>query len=119
MSQYIGDVSTGGTVGPLTTPKLVIEGLTTTARAFNTPQGYGHRESFTFASISLDLLDNTVVQNLPPELQTLLAPLDQVSSDAGWRRARPRAPSVAPGRRPGRPRSQHPRTRSGRPPRTS
>lgn len=75
----IGDVSIGGTVGPLTTPRLVIKGLTTTANAFNTPQGYGHRESFTFASISLDLLDNTVVQNLPPELQQLLAPLDQVT----------------------------------------
>lgn len=75
----IGDISIGGTVGPLTTPKLVIKGLRTTANAFNTPQGYGHAESFTFASISLDLLDNTVVQNLPPELQQLLAPLDQVT----------------------------------------
>jgi hypothetical protein len=75
----IGDISIGGTVGPLTTPKLVIKGLQTTADAFNTPQGYGHDESFTFASISLSLLDNTVVQSLPPELQQLLAPLDQVS----------------------------------------
>lgn len=75
----IGDISVGGTVGPLTTPKLVIKGLRTTAHAFNTPQGYGHAESFTFASISLSLLDNTVVQSLPPELQELLAPLDQVS----------------------------------------
>jgi hypothetical protein len=74
----IGDISIGGTVGPLTTPKLVIKGLQTTANAFNTPQGYGHAESFTFASISLSLLDNTVVENLPPELQELLAPLDQV-----------------------------------------
>ncbi|MFM6852427.1 MAG: choice-of-anchor P family protein [Terrabacter sp.] len=75
----IGDISIGGTVGPLTTPKLVIKGLRTTAEAFNTPQGYGHDESFTFASITLSLLDNTVVQSLPPELQQLLAPLDQVS----------------------------------------
>lgn len=75
----IGDISIGGTVGPLTTPKLVIKGLQTTANAFNTPQGYGHDESFTFASISLSLLDNTVVENLPPELQQLLAPLDQAS----------------------------------------
>ena len=75
----IGDISIGGTVGPLTTPKLVIKGLQTTANAFHTPQGYGHDESFTFASISLSLLDNTVVENLPPELQELLAPLDQVS----------------------------------------
>ena len=75
----IGDISIGGTVGPLTTPKLVIKGLQTTADAFNTPQGYGHDEGFTFASISLSLLDNTVVQSLPPELQQLLAPLDQVS----------------------------------------
>ena len=75
----IGDISIGGTVGPLTTPTLVIKGLRTTAHAFNTPQGYGHAESFTFASISLDLLDNTVVANLPPELQQLLAPLDQVT----------------------------------------
>lgn len=75
----IGDISIGGTVGPLTTPKLVIKGLRTTADAFNTPQGYGHAESFTFASISLDLLDNTVIQNLPPELQQLLAPLNQVT----------------------------------------
>lgn len=74
----IGDISIGGTVGPLTTPRLVIKGLRTTANAFNTPQGYGHAESFTFASISLSLLDNTVVENLPPELQELLAPLDQV-----------------------------------------
>jgi hypothetical protein len=75
----IGDISIGGTVGALTTPKLVIKGLQTTANAFNTPQGYGHAESFTFASISLSLLDNTVVENLPPELQQLLAPLDQVT----------------------------------------
>lgn len=75
----IGDVVVGGTVGPLTTPKLVIKGLQTTAEAFNTPRGYGHRTGFTFASISLDLLDNTVVQNLPPELQQLLAPLNQVT----------------------------------------
>jgi hypothetical protein len=75
----IGDISIGGTVGPVTTPRLVIKGLQTTAHAFNTPQGYGHAESFTFASISLELLENTVVQQLPPELQELLAPLDQVS----------------------------------------
>ncbi len=75
----IGDISIGGTVGPLTTPKLVIKGLQTTANAFNTPQGFGHAEDFTFASISLELLDNTVVQQLPPELQQLLAPLDQVT----------------------------------------
>ena len=68
----IGDISIGGTVGPLTTPRLVIKGLQTTANAFNTPQGYGHAEGFTFASISLELLDNTVVQSLPPELQQLL-----------------------------------------------
>ena len=75
----IGDISIGGTVGPLTTPKLVIKGLRTTADAFHTPQGYGHAESFTFASISLSLLENTVVENLPPELQQLLAPLQQAS----------------------------------------
>ncbi len=75
----IGDISIGGTVGQLTTPRLIIKGLRTTAHAFNTPQGYGHAEGFTFASISLSLLDNTVVQNLPPELQQLLAPLDQVT----------------------------------------
>lgn len=75
----IGDISIGGTVGPLTTPRLVIKGLRTTAHAFHTPQGYGHDEGFTFASISLELLDNTVVQQLPPELQQLLAPLDQVT----------------------------------------
>ncbi|HSU01178.1 MAG TPA: hypothetical protein VLK03_01400, partial [Nocardioides sp.] len=75
----IGDISIGGTVGPLTTPRLVIKGLRTTANAFHTPQGFGHDESFTFASISLSLLDNTVVQSLPPELQQLLAPLDQVT----------------------------------------
>lgn len=75
----IGDISIGGTVGALTTPKLVIKGLQTTANAFNTPQGYGHAESFTFTSISLSLLDNTVVENLPPELQQLLAPLQQTT----------------------------------------
>ncbi len=75
----IGDVTVGGTVGPLTTPKLVIKGLQTTADAFNTPQGYGHDEGFTFASISLELLPETVVGNLPPELQELLEPLDQVT----------------------------------------
>jgi hypothetical protein len=75
----IGDISIGGTVGPLTTPRLVIKGLQTTANAFHTPQGYGHDEGFTFASISLELLDSTVVEQLPPELQQLLAPLDQVT----------------------------------------
>lgn len=75
----IGDVSIGGTVGPLTTPRLVIKGLRTTASAFHTPQGYGHEAGFTFASISLSLLENTVVESLPPELQELLAPLQQVT----------------------------------------
>jgi hypothetical protein len=75
----IGDISVGGTVGPLTTPRLVIKGLQTTAHAFHTPRGYGHDEGFTFASISLELLENTVVEQLPPELQQLLAPLDQVT----------------------------------------
>ncbi len=75
----IGDISIGSTAGPLTTPTLVIKGLRTTANAFHTPQGYGHAEGFTFTSISLSLLDNTVVQSLPPELQELLAPLDQVT----------------------------------------
>ena len=74
----IGDIAVGGTVGPLTTPRLVIKGLQTTARAFHTPRGYGHDEGFTFASISLELLDNTVVQQLPPELRGA-APLDQVT----------------------------------------
>ena len=49
---------------PLTTPRLVIEGLQTTAHAFHTPQGYGHDEGFDFASITLDLLDGTVVRQL-------------------------------------------------------
>ena len=75
----IGDISIGGTVGPLTTPRWSSRACSTTAHAFHTPQGYGHDESFTFASITLDLLDNTVVQQLPPELQQLLAPLDQVT----------------------------------------
>jgi hypothetical protein len=78
-TNVIGDITIGGTVGPLTTPKLVIKGLETTAHAFHTPRGYGHAESFTFASISLSLLDNTVVENLPPELQELLAPLTPVT----------------------------------------
>jgi hypothetical protein len=75
----IGDISIGGTAGQLTTPRLVIEGLRTTAHAFHTPKGYGHAEGFTFTSISLELLDGTVVEQLPPELQQLVAPLDQVT----------------------------------------
>lgn len=75
----IADIEIGGTVGDLRTPTLVIKGLRTTADAFATPKGFGHRESFDFASIELDLLDNTVVENLPPELQQLLEPLDQAT----------------------------------------
>lgn len=75
----IGDIAIGGTLGSLTTPTLSITGLQTTADAFHTPQGYGHAEGFTFTGISLELTENTVVASLPPELQQLLEPLDQVS----------------------------------------
>lgn len=73
----IGDIRIGGTVGGVATPSLVIEGLTTTADAFHTPQGYGHAESFDFARIRLELLQGTPLQGTP--LEQLLAPLDQVT----------------------------------------
>ena len=55
----IGDIRIGGEIGGVKTPTLVIEGLTTTADAFHTPQGFGHREAFDFASIRLELLEGT------------------------------------------------------------
>lgn len=74
----IADVTLGGELSPgVRTPTITLKGLTSTADAFHTPKGFGHRESFTFDGITIDLLDNTVLQNLPPELQDLLAPLDQ------------------------------------------
>ena len=74
----IADITLGGELAPgLRTPTITIKGLTSTADAFHTLKGFGHRESFTFDGITIDLLDNTVVQSLPPELQDLLAPLDQ------------------------------------------
>jgi hypothetical protein len=73
----IGDIRIGGTVNGVTTPSLVIEGLTTTADAFHTQQGFGHAESFDFAAIRLELLAGTPLQGTP--LEQLLAPLDQVT----------------------------------------
>lgn len=73
----IGDIRIGGTVNGVATPSLVIEGLTTTADAFHTTQGFGHAESFDFASIRLELLAGTPLQGTP--LEQLLAPLDQVT----------------------------------------
>ena len=43
----------------------MIEGLTTTADAFHTPQGFGHAEAFDFASISLELLAGTPLPARP------------------------------------------------------
>lgn len=74
----IGDIRIGGTVNGVATPSLVIEGLTTTADAFHTPQGFGHAESFDFARIRLELLQGTPLQGTP--LEQLLAPLDQVTA---------------------------------------
>ena len=74
----IGDIRIGGTVNGVATPSLVIEGLTTTADAFHTPQGFGHAESFDFAGIRLELLQGTPLQGTP--LEQLLAPLDQVTA---------------------------------------
>ena len=73
----IADIRLGGEVGGVRTPTLVIEGLTTTADAFHTPQGFGHAEAFDFASIRLELLQGTPLEGTP--LEALLAPLDQVS----------------------------------------
>ena len=61
----IGDIRLGGSVNGVATPTLVIEGLTTTADAFHTPQGFGHAESFDFASIRLELLAGTPLQGTP------------------------------------------------------
>jgi hypothetical protein len=74
----IGDIRIGGQIGGVQTPSLVIEGLTTTADAFHTPQGFGHREAFDFASIRLELLAGTPLAGTP--LEALLEPLDQVTS---------------------------------------
>jgi hypothetical protein len=73
----IGDIRLGGSVNGVATPTLVIEGLTTTADAFHTPQGFGHAESFDFARIRLELLAGTPLQGTP--LEQLLAPLNQVT----------------------------------------
>ena len=74
----IGDIRIGGEVAGVKTPSLVIEGLTTTANAFHTPQGFGHQESFDFASIRLELLEGTPLAGTP--LEALLEPLDQVTA---------------------------------------
>lgn len=73
----IADIRIGGQIGEIVTPTLAIEGLITTADAFHMPQGFGHRETFDFASIKLELLEGTPLQGTP--LEALLEPLDQVS----------------------------------------
>ena len=73
----VGDIRIGGVIGGVKTPSLVIEGLTTSADAFHTPQGFGHAESFDFASIRLELLEGTPLQGTP--LEALLEPLNQVT----------------------------------------
>ncbi|UUZ58339.1 hypothetical protein [Nocardioides sp. B-3] len=73
----VGDIRIGGVVGDVKTPSLVIEGLTTSANAFHTPQGFGHAEAFDFASIKLELLEGTPLQGTP--LEALLEPLNRVT----------------------------------------
>jgi hypothetical protein len=73
----IGDIRIGGEIGGAKTPTLVIEGLTTTANAFHTPQGFGHQEAFDFASIRLELLEGTPLAGTP--LEALVGPLNQVT----------------------------------------
>jgi hypothetical protein len=74
----IGDIRIGGEIGGIKTPTLKIEGLTTSANAFHTPQGFGHAEAFDFASIKLELLEGTPLAGTP--LEALLAPLNQVTA---------------------------------------
>jgi hypothetical protein len=73
----VGDIRIGGEINGVKTPSLVIAGLTTTANAFHTPQGFGHQEAFDFASIRLELLAGTPLAGTP--LEALLEPLDQVT----------------------------------------
>ena len=73
----MGDIRIGGEIAGVKTPTLVIEGLTTTANAFHTPQGFGHEEAFDFASIRLELLEGTLLEGTP--LEALLEPLNQVT----------------------------------------
>lgn len=73
----IADIRIGGQIGDVKTPTLVIEGLTTTANAFHTPQGFGHEETFDFASIRLELLEGTPLEGTP--LEALVEPLNQVT----------------------------------------
>lgn len=73
----IGDIRIGGEIGGVKTPTLAIGGLTTTANAFHTPQGFGHQEAFDFASIKLELLEGTPLSGTP--LEALVEPLNQVT----------------------------------------
>lgn len=79
----LGDVELGGTLPgqDTSTPIVTLKGLTTTADAFHTAKGYGHKESFTAPELAIDvsvLTDNGVP--IPPELTDLL---DALTSTGG------------------------------------
>ncbi|WP_426245165.1 choice-of-anchor P family protein [Nocardioides sp. LHG3406-4] len=76
----IGDIVIGGELpGGIKTPRLVIEGLKSSADAFNDDGRFGHAEDASFGGIRLELLEGTVLEQLPPQLQELLGPLTQVT----------------------------------------
>ncbi|MCW2793296.1 MAG: hypothetical protein JWO76_2394 [Nocardioides sp.] len=72
---HLGDIVLGGTLPGQdeSTPIVTLRGLTTTADAFHTAKGYGHKESFTAPELTIDtsvLTDNGVP--IPQELTDLL-----------------------------------------------
>ncbi|MBB6629188.1 hypothetical protein H5V45_17810 [Nocardioides sp. KIGAM211] len=79
----LGDITLGGTLPGQdeSTPIVTLKGLQTTADAFHTAQGYGHKESFTAPTLAIDvsvLTDNGVP--IPPELTDLLDTLEQTGN---------------------------------------
>ena len=84
----IGDIN----IGNADVGTIVIKGVTTTADSFHTPSGYGAKNSFDLAQISitlpggteipaplqdlLDAIDTEVIGNVIDVLQTVTAPID-------------------------------------------
>lgn len=74
----IGDLELGGEFQGQQTPTLKLQGLTSTADAFQNADGtFGHTEGFTFDGLSIGNLPDQI----PQELQDLLDVLGQTTGD--------------------------------------
>ena len=69
----LGDITIGDPSQEIPTPVVTLKGLTTTADAFHTADGYGHEETIDYEEFGIQLPGE---EEVPPELQGLLDAID-------------------------------------------